>query len=242
MLTSLQKRKTDAGGRTLIFCNSVHSCKDVFTRLQQKGYSVSLLHSDLDVKRRKRGFEEFMQGDTRILVATDLASRGLDLGSRVQHVILYEFPTNTIDYLHRIGRTARAGQPGFVTALVGRKEQRLATLIKQTLEEGRSLAEITPTIPEDKKKARLRFDDVSLCFGVLMASLLCFNRRKRSRRLLRSTKRSTRSPLSPQQRTRPPQRAQLRVSLGWRTTNITTQTIPIDLVRSRGHHWRKPEL
>jgi superfamily II DNA/RNA helicase len=89
-----------------------------------------MLHSDLDVKRRKKGYDEFMHGDTRILIATDIASRGLDMGSRVKHVILYEFPTNTIDYLHRIGRTARAGQVGFVTALVGKQEQRLATLIK----------------------------------------------------------------------------------------------------------------
>ncbi len=64
------------------------------------------------------------------MIATDVASRGLDMRANVEHVILYDFPRNAIDYIHRIGRTARAGNTGYVTAFVGRADQSLAEQIK----------------------------------------------------------------------------------------------------------------
>ena len=79
---------------------------------------------------RMNHFAKFDRGELQILVSTDLASRGLDIATPVEHVILFDFPHNTIDYLHRIGRTARAGQHGLVTAFLGRSDQKLANLIK----------------------------------------------------------------------------------------------------------------
>jgi superfamily II DNA/RNA helicase len=101
--------KKHSGKRTIIFCNSVESCKGVNTILAKKGYNVALLHSELPSKNRSQNFEDFNRGKKRILVTTDIASRGLDIEIPVEHVILYDFPLNSIDYLHRVGRTARAG-------------------------------------------------------------------------------------------------------------------------------------
>jgi len=74
--------------------------------------------------------EEVVAAPPRILVCTDLASRGLDTRN-VEHVILYDFPTTVQDYLHRVGRTARASASGRATSLVGRKDRRMAERVWQ---------------------------------------------------------------------------------------------------------------
>ncbi|KAJ2334913.1 DEAD-box ATP-dependent RNA helicase 39, partial [Coemansia sp. RSA 2681] len=76
-----------------------------------------------------------LAGSRKILVCTDLASRGLDT-TCVTHVVLFDFPTTAIDYLHRSGRTARAGTRGKVTALVGKKDRRLADQIRLAIRQG----------------------------------------------------------------------------------------------------------
>lgn len=91
-----------------------------------------MLHGDAPPKRRAEHFDNFNSGECRILIATDVASRGLDMRVNVEHVILYDFPRNVIDYIHRIGRTARAGNNGYVTAFIGRTDQSLAEQIKVT--------------------------------------------------------------------------------------------------------------
>lgn len=88
------------------------------------------MHGDAPPKRRAEHYDTFNSGESRILIATDVASRGLDMRVTVEHVILYDFPRNVIDYIHRIGRTARAGNNGYVTAFIGRADQSLAEQIK----------------------------------------------------------------------------------------------------------------
>jgi superfamily II DNA/RNA helicase len=127
LFSTLKKYK---GERTIVFCNTVEICKSVCTHLEKTGYSVLVLHSEMHPKKRRASFEAFNAGEGRILVATDVASRGLDLGNKVEHVVLYDFPTNVLDYLHRVGRTARAGKPGHATAFIGRSDHRLATTIR----------------------------------------------------------------------------------------------------------------
>lgn len=138
------------GKRTIIFCNTQASVKGVCTILNKAGYPALAMTSDMPPKIRQRNFKSFADGNSQILVATDLASRGLDLGSSVNHVILYDFPTNTIDYLHRIGRTARAGADGLVTGFLSPKDQGLAATIKDSLLQGKSLAAIRPSKPDIK--------------------------------------------------------------------------------------------
>lgn len=127
LFDTLSKHKNK---RTIIFCNTLEHCKAVYNLLDAKGYSCALLHGEAQPKRRAQHYAAFNAGESRILIATDVASRGLDMSVGVEHVILYDFPRNAIDYIHRIGRTARAGNSGYVTAFVGRADHYLAEQIK----------------------------------------------------------------------------------------------------------------
>eukprot|EP01087_Luapelamoeba_hula_P016047 TRINITY_DN4896_c0_g1_i1.p2 TRINITY_DN4896_c0_g1~~TRINITY_DN4896_c0_g1_i1.p2 ORF type:complete len:133 (+),score=24.94 TRINITY_DN4896_c0_g1_i1:1490-1888(+) len=91
------------------------------------------------------------------MVATDLAARGLDFGKEVDHVILFDFPRNGGDYLHRIGRTARAGLPGTVSALLRKRDLPLASAIQKAIAENQTLAEASDPV----RRPRLKQDDVA---------------------------------------------------------------------------------
>ena len=142
--------KKHPGKRTIIFCNTQAQVKGVNTILEKSGYNAVAMTSDMPPKIRAKHFARFVEKEVPILVSTDLASRGLDMGATVEHVILYDFPHNTIDYLHRIGRTARAGAAGVVTAFLGKGDQALAGTIRDHLAEGKSLASIKPRKPDLK--------------------------------------------------------------------------------------------
>lgn len=139
------------GKRSIIFCNTQSQVKGVNTILNRSGYNAVAMTSDMPPKIRARHFAQFVDKEVSILISTDLASRGLDMGATVEHVILYDFPRNTIDYLHRIGRTARAGAAGVVTAFLGKSDQALASTIRDALAEGKSLASIKPKRPDMKE-------------------------------------------------------------------------------------------
>jgi superfamily II DNA/RNA helicase len=79
-------------------------------------------------------FGDKNSGDN-VMISTDIASRGIDT-TFVDHVILYDFPTSVVDYLHRVGRTARAGQVGKASSLIGRKDRMMADRIRRSIREG----------------------------------------------------------------------------------------------------------
>jgi superfamily II DNA/RNA helicase len=142
--------------RTIVFCNTLEQCKAVFQLLSKKGYSCAVLHGDTPPKRRAEHFDNFNSGECRILIATDVASRGLDMRVNVEHVILYDFPRNVIDYIHRIGRTARAGNNGYVTAFIGRTDQSLAEQIKKAYADGRSLEDIVKRAGKSTRDRKIK--------------------------------------------------------------------------------------
>jgi len=109
----------DGDSKTLIFTNTVERCKQVYDDLLAKGMKVQALHGELKPRVRNKAIMDFKSKDN-ILVSTNLASRGLDF-DKLDHVILYDFPYNPADYLHRVGRTARAGLEGKVTTLVRKR-------------------------------------------------------------------------------------------------------------------------
>lgn len=115
--------------KSMVFCNVLETCQKVYEYLKEKNVSVSMLHGDLSDQERRQVWVDFQKKDVHILVCTDIASRGLDSLS-VDHVILYDFPHSAVDYLHRVGRTARAGASGRVTSLVTRKDKPLAMAIQ----------------------------------------------------------------------------------------------------------------
>lgn len=119
----------------IIFCNKLSKAEQVHSvlseALQQANTQVlpSLFHGNLPTVQRSALIDQFSRGQIRVLVCTDLAARGLDT-SWVNHVINYDFPRSIQDYLHRIGRTARAGRGGVVTSFVTGKDEGLFEYIQ----------------------------------------------------------------------------------------------------------------
>jgi ATP-dependent RNA helicase RhlE len=105
--------------QVLIFTRTKAGADVLESRLQREGVSTDVMHSNRHMKHRTRALERFSSGDVRVLVATDVAQRGLDVEG-ISHVVNYDVPLDPEDYVHRIGRTGRAGATGtavtFVTA------------------------------------------------------------------------------------------------------------------------------
>ncbi|MCG9748040.1 MULTISPECIES: ATP-dependent RNA helicase RhlB [Shewanella] len=97
--------------KAIVFSNTKHSCENLWAHLEGDGHRVGLLTGDVPQKKRIRILEQFTEGQLDILVATDVAARGLHI-SDVSHVYNYDLPDDCEDYVHRIGRTGRAGQKG----------------------------------------------------------------------------------------------------------------------------------
>ncbi len=97
--------------RTIVFVNTKRVAEKVWSYLEGNGIHAAILSGDVPQKKRQRLFNEFSNGELQVLVATDLAARGLHI-PEVSHVFNYDLPQNAEDYVHRIGRTARAGASG----------------------------------------------------------------------------------------------------------------------------------
>ncbi len=106
---------------TVIFCNTKKDCHDIANELDNSGFSVQALHGDLEQKDRDQVLVRFANKSCSILVATDVAARGLDI-KELQAVINYELPWDPEVYIHRIGRTGRAGNKGLALSLCAQRE------------------------------------------------------------------------------------------------------------------------
>jgi ATP-dependent RNA helicase DeaD len=115
----------------IVFCHTKRDVDDVAMKLQQMGYNASALHGDFTQSHRDEVMGKFKTGTLDILVATDVAARGLDI-KNVTHVINFSIPQNPENYIHRIGRTGRAGKSGIAITLVTPREYRHLRLIEKT--------------------------------------------------------------------------------------------------------------
>jgi superfamily II DNA/RNA helicase len=124
----------------IVFCNRKSEVDIVAKSLKKHGFDASAIHGDLDQSVRTRTLEAFRRGDLKLLVASDVAARGLDIPD-VSHVFNYDVPHHADDYVHRIGRTGRAGRLGdaitIVTPADGRNLDKVIRLIGKTPEEVR---------------------------------------------------------------------------------------------------------
>jgi ATP-dependent RNA helicase DDX49/DBP8 len=114
----------------LIFTNRTRTADLLFRTLQALDHSVTALHSQLPQKQRAANLSAFRAQRARILIATDVAGRGLDI-PLVQLVINYDLPRNADDYVHRVGRTARAGKAGTSVSFVGQRDVELVQAIEE---------------------------------------------------------------------------------------------------------------
>ena len=116
--------------QVIVFCNTKQSVDQVNRELNRRGISAQAIHGDKSQQTRLETLSQFKEGSLRVLVATDVAARGLDI-AELPFVINYELPLNAEDYVHRIGRTGRAGAEGIAISLMDEQEQKIFNAIKE---------------------------------------------------------------------------------------------------------------
>ncbi|WP_110953210.1 DEAD/DEAH box helicase [Anaerosinus massiliensis] len=117
-------------GKLIIFCRTKKGVDDLVASLQARGYMSDGLHGDLSQSQRDRVMKKFREGKLEILVATDVAARGIDIED-ITHVINYDIPQDHESYVHRIGRTGRAGKKGVAMTFIEPREYRQLKLIER---------------------------------------------------------------------------------------------------------------
>src|SRR5262245_49428803 len=129
--------ETEARGLTLIFTRTKHGANKLARHLEGRGHSVALLYGNRSQSQRSRALESFRGGRARVMVATDIAGRGIDV-ENIAHVVNYDLPNVPEDYVHRVGRTARAGAVGAALSLVSPEDhphvRGIEKLIGQSIE------------------------------------------------------------------------------------------------------------
>ncbi|MCQ6265016.1 DEAD/DEAH box helicase [Fictibacillus sp. WQ 8-8] len=146
----------------IIFCRTKRRVSKLNEALKEAGYQADELHGDLTQAKREAVMHAFRQGEIRYLIATDVAARGLDVEG-VTHVINYDIPQDTESYIHRIGRTGRAGSKGLAVTMVAAKDRNFLELIekgikqkiqKQRLEKPEKKKEGSRSETNDKMQSR----------------------------------------------------------------------------------------
>jgi superfamily II DNA/RNA helicase len=135
----------------IIFCNRKRDVATLYRSLERHGYSVGALHGDMDQYARLRTLDSFRDGQLKLLVASDVAARGLDIPA-VSHVFNFDVPTHSEDYVHRIGRTGRAGRPGLAQTIVTRAESKYIQSIERLTGKPIEWASV-PDMPESAPEA-----------------------------------------------------------------------------------------
>ena len=168
----------EAPKSALVFCRTRIEVDELTAMLTGRGHKAEAIHGGMNQPQRDRVMNSFRAGQTELLVATDVAARGLDIPS-VSHVVNYDLPTSPEGYVHRIGRTGRAGREGSAITVIDPREQRLLWNIEQ-LTKAKIVVTPVPTVADlrTKRLARtkgaieevLAADDLDL-FRAVAASL-----------------------------------------------------------------------
>ena len=162
-LDALERVLREPGAdRVLVFSRTKRDADDVHSQLRRRGFRAEVLHGDRSLDERLTALERFKSGPAPILVATDLAARGLDILD-VTHVVNYDVPQSRDDYVHRVGRTARAQKDGTAITLVGPSElldmRRLEAALRQKRHwqylEAVPMATVAGGLPTERLSGRL---------------------------------------------------------------------------------------
>src|ERR1700723_3268006 len=141
----------------IIFCNRKREVAVVHKSLQKHGFSVGALHGDMDQSARTAALDQFRKGEIPLLVASDVAARGLDIPA-VSHVFNFDVPHHADDYVHRIGRTGRAGRAGTAISIVTPLDQKsmvaIEKLIGKTIPHVEGSVEVQPASPGNSEQPR----------------------------------------------------------------------------------------
>ena len=122
--------RTDEVRNAIIFCNRKSTVRELSTSLKRSGFAAGQIHGDMDQSDRIAEFERFKRDEINILIASDVAARGLDVKG-VSHVFNFDVPWQPDDYIHRIGRTGRAGATGIAITLATREDNEAVAAIEK---------------------------------------------------------------------------------------------------------------
>jgi ATP-dependent RNA helicase DeaD len=138
----------------LVFVRTKTATVELAEKLEARGYPSAPLNGDIPQRQRERTVNKFKKGDLDILVATDVAARGLDV-DRISHVVNYDVPYDTESYIHRIGRTGRAGRTGEAILFVAPREKRMLRAIEKAIKQKIKIMDL-PSVEavNDKRVAR----------------------------------------------------------------------------------------
>lgn len=128
LLDRLLGKKVEGG--TILFVNTREQCDKLAEELDEAGWPCVIYRGEMDKVERRQNLKAFREGEISLLVSTDLASRGLDV-DHVGRVINYHMPKQMENYLHRVGRTARAGRPGLVVNFITERDEEFALKIEK---------------------------------------------------------------------------------------------------------------
>ncbi len=148
-LPLLKKLLEQYRGSVLVFSRTKHGARKICYALRNSGYKAAEIHSNRSLIQRREALEGFKSGKYRILTATDIASRGIDVVG-IELVINYDIPENPEDYVHRIGRTGRAGQPGRAITMATPEQKNELQEIENLLQTFIMISKLPPDIPPSK--------------------------------------------------------------------------------------------
>ena len=171
ILRKLIEREAAACTNAIVFCNRKTDVDIVAKSLKKHGFDAATIHGDLDQSQRTKTLDSFRDGSLRFLVASDVAARGLDIPA-VSHVFNFDVPSHSEDYVHRIGRTGRAGRDGKAIMICSSPDEKLLDAIERLIGKAIPRAELpgvkgpapqedsAPTASEDKpRRSRRRKPD-----------------------------------------------------------------------------------
>jgi superfamily II DNA/RNA helicase len=151
MLRQLLRSSKDLKN-AIIFCNRKRDVAILYKSLQKHGFSVCALHGDMDQSARMAALDQFRKGELPLLVASDVAARGLDI-PEVSHVFNFDVPHHPDDYVHRIGRTGRAGRLGSAVSIVSPADQKSIVAIEKLIGQPIAPLEDAPVVSADTTSA-----------------------------------------------------------------------------------------
>ncbi|MDE1154773.1 MAG: DEAD/DEAH box helicase [Acidobacteriaceae bacterium] len=131
-LAQLDKMLAEEEGTFIVFARTKHGSDRIARKLEKLGHATEVIHGDRSQSQRSAALKRFAEGKARVLVATDVAARGIDI-SHIAHVVNYDLPNGSDDFVHRIGRTGRAGNKGVATTFVTPLEKNDARKLEREL-------------------------------------------------------------------------------------------------------------
>ncbi len=150
VLTRILEAEDDVDA-TIVFVRTRNACSDLVEKLDARGYACAALNGEMAQAQREQVVEQLKKGKLDVVIATDVAARGLDV-ERISHVVNYDVPHDTESYVHRIGRTGRAGRKGDAILLLTPRERRMLNAIERATRQKLEVLELASTAQVNDKR------------------------------------------------------------------------------------------